>query len=218
MMLEPGHRFGVQVVGGLVEQQHVGLGEQQAGERHAPALAARELGHLQIVRRAAQGVHGHLDAQVDVPEIAGVDLLLEGGHLLHERVAVVFAELGRHSVIGVENLLLLAPGDDVAPHIERRIEMGFLLQVAPAHAVGRPGLAVELGIEPGHDLEQGRLARAVDADHADLGVGVERQPDVLEHLLAAGIGLRQTLHLKDVLRGHAPSGGGNGWLSGTRRT
>ncbi len=83
------------------------------------------------------------------------------------------------------------------------IEGRFLRQVAHAHAVGGPGLAGVFGIEPGHDLHQGRLAGAVDADDADLGAGIEGQPDVLQNLLAAGIGLGQTLHDIDELRaGH----------------
>ena len=50
-------------------------------------------------------------------------------------------------------------------------------------------------------LQQRRFAGAVDAEHADLGVGKERQPDVLQHLLAAGVGLGKLLHGVDVLRG-----------------
>src|SRR5690606_18301425 len=38
-LLQPIDRFGVQVVGGLVEQQHVGLGQQQAAQGHAAFLA-----------------------------------------------------------------------------------------------------------------------------------------------------------------------------------
>ncbi|MET3917430.1 hypothetical protein ABID97_004212 [Variovorax sp. OAS795] len=37
---EPLHRFRVQVVGRFVEQQHVGLGQQEAAQRHAPLFAA----------------------------------------------------------------------------------------------------------------------------------------------------------------------------------
>ena len=43
-VLEPLHALGVQVVGGLVEQQHVGLGQQQPAQRHAALFAAREQG------------------------------------------------------------------------------------------------------------------------------------------------------------------------------
>ena len=40
--LEPGHRFGVEVVRRLVEQQQVGLGQQQPTQGDATALAARQ--------------------------------------------------------------------------------------------------------------------------------------------------------------------------------
>ena len=39
--LEPADRLGIEMIGGLVEQQEVRLLEQQTAERHAPPLAAR---------------------------------------------------------------------------------------------------------------------------------------------------------------------------------
>ena len=39
--LQPPDALGVEVVGRLVEEQHVGLLEEQAAERHPPSLAAR---------------------------------------------------------------------------------------------------------------------------------------------------------------------------------
>ncbi len=39
--LEPGDALGIEMVGGLVEQEDVGLGKQQLAERDAPLLAAR---------------------------------------------------------------------------------------------------------------------------------------------------------------------------------
>ena len=56
------------------------------------------------------------------------------------------------------------------------------------------------------------LPEPLTPDHADLGVRIERQPDVLEHLLAAGIGLGQALHLENVLGGHRGSGGAGGFV------
>ena len=41
-------------------------------------------------------------------------------------------------------------------------------------------------VQPGHDAQQARLARAVRAQDADLGAGVERQPDALEDNLVRG--------------------------------
>ena len=40
MMLEPGHALGVEMVGGLVEQEDIRPLEQEAAERDAPLLAA----------------------------------------------------------------------------------------------------------------------------------------------------------------------------------
>ena len=46
MLLQPLDTLGVQMVGGLVEQQHVRLAQQQAAQSHAAALASAESGNL----------------------------------------------------------------------------------------------------------------------------------------------------------------------------
>jgi len=50
--------------------------------------------------------------------------------------------------------------------------------------------------------QQRRFAGAVDAEHADLGVRVKGEMHVVEHLLAAGPGLAETLHVIDELTRH----------------
>jgi len=40
VLLQPGHAFGVQVVGGLVEQQQIRPLQQHLAQGHAPAFAA----------------------------------------------------------------------------------------------------------------------------------------------------------------------------------
>ena len=42
-LLQPSHRLHVQVVGGLVQEQHVGVLEQHLAERDSPPLAAGAL-------------------------------------------------------------------------------------------------------------------------------------------------------------------------------
>ena len=81
------------------------------------------------------------------------------------------------------------------------IELRLLLEVADAGALGDPGLAGIFLVDAGHDPQQRRFAGAVDAEHADLGVGVERQMDVIEHL-SGRVGLGQTLHEIDELARH----------------
>ena len=97
------------------------------------------------------------------------------------------------------------PFHDIAHDIELRIELRLLLQVADRGAIGEPGLAVPLGVDARHDAQQRRLARAVGAEHADLGIGVKLQVNVVENLLAAGIGLRQAVHVIDELACHRVS-------------
>ena len=81
------------MVGRLVEQQQVGLLQQQPAERDAAPLAARERRHIGIARRTAQRVHRDLDRAVELPAIGGVDLLLQLALLGDERVHLVVGEL-----------------------------------------------------------------------------------------------------------------------------
>ena len=79
--LEPIDRFGVEVVGWLVEQEQVGVAEEEAGERDATLFAAGQRGDAGVVGRAAQGVHRDVDVALEVPGIGSGDLVLERGLL-----------------------------------------------------------------------------------------------------------------------------------------
>jgi hypothetical protein len=81
VLLQPAHALGVEVVGGLVEQQQVGRLEQQLAQRDPAALTTGELGDVGVRRRAAQRVHRQLELRVDVPRVGVVELLLELAHL-----------------------------------------------------------------------------------------------------------------------------------------
>ena len=163
-------------------------------------FAARKLGDVRIVRRAAERVHRLLDLAIEIPQALGLDLVLEPRHLVRGLVRIVHGEL----VIAVEDrLFLLHAEHGIALDVERGIELGLLGQIADPGALGDEAFADEFGVEPCHDAHQRRLARAVDAEHADLRVGIERQIDVVEDLLAGRIGLGETSHMIDELaRGH----------------
>ena len=60
VLLEPGDRLGVEVVGRLVEQQQVGRGEQQPAQGDAAPLAAGE------VRRPPASAGGRRSASIAV--------------------------------------------------------------------------------------------------------------------------------------------------------
>jgi hypothetical protein len=93
VLLEPRDGVGVQVVRRLVEEQEVGLGEQQPAERDAAALAARQVLHGGVRRRAAQGVHRVLELGVQAPGVGRVDLRLQLGELVRRLVGVVHGQL-----------------------------------------------------------------------------------------------------------------------------
>ena len=198
MAFQPRHGFGVEMVGRFVEQQQFGRVEQQLAQRDAAALTAGQLGDIGIVGRTAQRVHRLVDLAVEIPQALGLDLVLQLGHL----VGGLFRVVHRQFVVAIEDRLLLGDAEhDVLAHVQRGIELRLLLEVADARALRDPGLAGVFLVEAGHDLEQRRFTGAVDAEHADLGVRIERQMDVIQHL-AGRIGLGQTLHEVDELASH----------------
>ena len=132
------------MVGRLVEQQQVGLGEQQPAQRDAAALAAGELG---VTSASAGGQRSAsiaiVELGVEVPGVGGVDLLLQPRELVGGLVRVVHRQL----VEAVEQRLGL--GDallDVAAHILVRIELGLLLEQADRRARRQLRVAVEFGV------------------------------------------------------------------------
>ena len=86
---EPGDALGVEVVGRLVEEQEVGAFEQDLAEGDAPAFAAGERADLGVAGGQPHGVHGDLDAAVEVPALGGLDRVLDLGLLFEQGVHLV---------------------------------------------------------------------------------------------------------------------------------
>ena len=198
---EPGHRVGVEVIGRFVEQEDVRLHQQQAAERDAAFLSAGERGDHRFAGRATQGFHRHLDAGVEVPAAARVedrlDLALAGQDLLlllrvvglrdlHERL-VIFFEERLHRPRGLHHACL-----DREVFVEAR----FLGEVAERVAGDLADRAVEFLVLAGHDLEQRGLARAVEAEDADLGPIVIGKGNITENGFLFEV-LRDPRHRED---------------------
>ena len=202
--LEPGDRLGVEVVGRLVEQQHVGPLQQQPAQRHAAPLAAREVTHFGVARREAQRVHRDLELAVELPRVHRVDPVLQLRLLLEQRVHRVvvhrLGELRRDRLeLGEQRARL---GDALVHDVEHGlglVELRLLRQEADAQPLVRPRDADELLVDAGHDLEQRALARAVVTEHADLRAGIERQRDPVEQDAVRRDDLAQVLHDEDEL-------------------
>ena len=190
--LEPRDRFGVEVVGRLVEQQEVRRLQQQAAERHAAPLAAGQRGDVGVGRRQPQRVHRQLEPRIEVPGVRRVDLVLDLRLLVEDLVHLlgrqVLAELRVHLVVALEQRL--GGGDallDVAEHGLRRIELRLLLQETrsrcPAAGNASPR---KLWSSPAMMRRSELLPAPFRPEDADLRAEIEREPDVFEHF---GVGL-----------------------------
>ena len=201
-VLEPQDRLGVQVVGGLIEQQQVGSLEQQLAQGHATALAAGKHIDRHVRIGQLQGIHSLAELGIDIPAIGGIDFVLELAHFGHE---------GIHVAVRVAHLLAdLIEAIDLGDHVAKChahvlddglvvVERRLLLQDAHGVAGGEPGITVGDLLDAGHDLEQGRLAHTVGTHDADLGTGVEAQGHVVKDYLVAR-GLASLIHLINELR------------------
>ena len=120
---------------------------QSATRRRSPPERLVDVGFL---GRAAQRLHRHLDLLLQVPQVQPVHFVLELCRLVRRLVGVVHHQL----VVALDDRRLL---DDafhhVAEHVLRRVELRLLGQVADRRALGQPGFAGVLLVEPGHDLE-----------------------------------------------------------------
>ena len=181
MLLQPVYRLGVEVVGGLVEQQHVGLLQQQAAQGHAAALATAEGVDLLVVGRALQGVHRALQLRVDVPRVGGVELVLQLGLACQQGV-----EVGVRVAEGLVDLVILGQHvhdrlHTLAHNLDHRlvrVELRLLLQVAHRVARRKDHLALIRLVKAGNDFQQRRFSRAVETDNANLGTIEKRQVNV----------------------------------------
>ena len=162
MLLQPVNALGVEVVGRLVEQQHVGFLQEQAAEGHAAALAPGEVGDGAVARRTAQGGHGTVEPGVHVPRVGGVDDVLHLGLALHEPVHLV-----RIGVILLQPellvyLLILGEGvvgalhtlHDVLLHCLRLVERRILGKVSDGVAGTPHHLALGGLLQSGDDFHQ----------------------------------------------------------------
>ena len=200
---QPFDGFSVQVVGGFVKQKHVGLGQQQLAQRHAALFTTGQQADLGVPRGQAQCVGGDFNLVLRVGAGSG-DHGFELALFCSECVEVgIFFGVGRvdflQALFGVVDF---AHGfvNGVA-HGVLGVQLGLLLQVADAQARHGDGLALDLLVHAGHDLQQGGFARTVQAEHADLGAGEEGQRDVFQDLPLGRHGLGDAVHGVNVL-GH----------------
>ena len=197
--LEPLHALQVEVVGGLVEQQHLGVADEQLRQRDTHLPAARELGGAarEVVLLEAQAEHDAAHLRLDgvaaqhlvgVADAPGGSKLLRRGGLAQLGLQLVQAALGfQHLHLRGHDLL----EDGLVGHLD-----GLLLEVAHARAL-REQHATLVGILGARDdVEHSGLAGAVRAHERQALVFLQAERHVVEEL-APSERLRDMFKLHD---------------------
>jgi hypothetical protein len=200
--LEPLHRVEIEVVGGLVEQQHVGPRHQRAGQRRARQLPAREATQRARELLLADAEAAQHPLEPGAPGVAAgalqlrVRLLVGGQHLGpgvaagHARLEVGEVALG---LLGARHAL----GDVL---LERELgRQGRALVVQRHLRALRQADRAAVGLElPGQDPQQGGLALAVAPDHGQALARVDAEADIRQDI-ARSEGLADLNRLHDRL-------------------
>ena len=154
--------------GGLVEDDHAGPGQQQAGDGQAlPFAAGESVAALADHRVQAVGQRGEQFAQPRA--VQGVD------QLGIARVRGGVAQVGRDGV--VEEVPVLRDDADGAAYGRER-------QVAHVDARQLDGARVDV-VEPRDERGDRRLARPGGPDEREQAPGTDVEVDAVQHLLAA---------------------------------
>ncbi len=188
---EPRHRRQVEVVGRLIEQEHVGPLEQQRRQHRAHLPAARELAQVARVvgDREAEAGQDRLRLVGREEPIEMRLLLVQLGHPLGQLDQIVVArrvvaDLAQLGLGGRQITIELTTARHAVEHErqQRRAagQRQVLRQPADPHALGAGHHAVVDLLHAGQDLEQRGLARAVGADQADAIVAADAQAGRVE--------------------------------------
>ena len=180
-VFQPADGGDVEVVGRLVEQQDVGIGEQRLRQQHAQLPAGRDFAHRPgvLVRRDADAEQQFAGARLGrVAAVLGEAVLELGG------VQVILLARLR---VGVDGVLLLHARPHLAVAHQHHVEhapvlVGELILAQVGHALVRvPGDVAGARLQlAGDDLHEGRLAAAVGPDQAVAKPFAEFDGNVLE--------------------------------------
>ena len=209
--LEPGDRLDIQMVGRLVQQQHVRRLHQRLAEQHAPLHAARERREFDIGGKLQARDH-FLHAPLQLPAVPGFDARLHLG----QRAGVDVMGMAEAVVLREQRAQLAQTGGDDIEHQARHRLRHFLRETGDLAAEGAH-LAIVRADLPGHQPHQGGFAGAVAADDADALVGFDGEIDLFEQERTADA----VVDILEIDEGHRgilqARRGDKGFMSANRR-
>ena len=206
VLLQPVDRLCIEVVRRFIEQQYVGLLQEQSTESHTTTLATGEVLHRPIGRRTIKRSHGTLKLGVHVPCVCGIDDVLQFSLTIHE----AFHLVGILIVLGQPKLLvdfvifgqgivnILNAFHNVLPHGLRIVKRRVLRQIAHAVAWAPHDIALILLVESCYDFQKGGLTGTIKTNNAYLCTIEKAEIDVLKHLFLVLLdGLTHSHHRED---------------------
>lgn len=194
---QPGDGLGVEVVGRFVEQQHIRFFQQQTAQRDAAAFTTGKISDFRIPVRQAQGVGRALQLDVQVMAVVRLDNLFELA-LLCGKLIEVRIRLGVFGIDFVQPLQRVNHFGDRffhgLAHGVFRVELRLLRQVADFDAGLRTRFTFDLGVDTGHDAQQGRFTGAVQTEHTDFRAREKAEGDIFQNMTFRRYHFADTMH------------------------
>ncbi len=139
-----------------------------------------------VAFRQAKRIHRHFHMAVELPEIVGINLVLQLCNLVVELVGFLVGKITAQQfpdfIIAIQYRLLF--GHAFRHHLLNGFaggKPGFLFEVSDSGVLRNVAAAHEFLIETGHDFQQAGFARTIPANHADACTEKERQIDLFQN-------------------------------------
>ena len=188
-LLEPLERFDVEVVGGLVEEQQVGLRGQRPGQRGARELAAgeRSQGAVEVVVDEAEAMDDRARPLAPAVAADGLEARLHAGVAVHGLLVAGGHRELQALELGLELQRLAGARENVFPEAEVALARRALVVEGDARALREDELAAVDGGLSGQHPQQGRLARAVAPGDGHALAALELERDAAQQGLAGHV-------------------------------
>ena len=175
VLLQPVDALSVEVVGRFVEQQHIGLFEQQAAQSHTAAFATRQVLSLLVGWWQIERCHSTVEASFKVPSVGRVEnalhLSLTGEKFVH--LVLVFVIFWKSKLL-VDFLIFLQCIDHLLNALFHELKYGLVVvewwvlwQIAHAVAWCPNHVALVIVVDAGNDFEQCGFTSTIQTDDAD---------------------------------------------------
>ena len=207
-LLQPFHRFRIQVVGRLVQQQHIRFAQQEFAQGNAAFFTAGQIADFGIPFRQAQRIGGDFQFVLRTAARGRTrrNNRFQATLFFRQRVKIRIGirVLGIHFF---QTFLRRGHFAQTAFHFLAhgflRIKLRLLRQIADFNAAHRHGFALKFLIHTRHNPQHGRFARAVQTEQTDFRAGEERKGNIFNNGFLRRHNLAHAQHRIDVLLGHS---------------